>query len=41
MAIAVFVLDPKSQFFCDKRNQLDTKGTAGLGKDFQNSVWKG
>jgi hypothetical protein len=31
MAIAVFLLDPKSQFFCVKRNQLDREGAAGLG----------
>jgi hypothetical protein len=41
LAITVFPHDSKSQFFCVKRNQLDTKGTAGLGKDrFQGSVWK-
>jgi phage-related protein len=29
VALTVFLLDAKSQFFCVKRNQLDTKGTAG------------
>jgi hypothetical protein len=41
VAITVFLLDSKWHVFCEKRNQLDTKGTAGLGEGrFPRSLWK-